>query len=346
LPRNVVDGIRVNAALAYISPNRNRANLTIESSISARRVVMSGRRAVGVEVERSGRIETVTGDEIVLCAGAVMSPHLLLLSGVGPALQLRQHGIDIVADLPGVGSRCCDHPQVFLGFESSDVPARQAKAAIVEVGLDADIDHVPVAVMPYLADGRTGPRLRSVGDRVGPGCVAAPSRQHGEACRWHLPTLLRSRRSTTTGSNRPSTATISSVRPRSAWPSSNPRPCAHWGGKHTSPAAGRSRRVDRRQHHHRCTSVLERPMGPDSDPTAVVDQYCRVRGWRVCGSSTRRSCPRPVARSGCNAVLIGERASAFFDDARIVSALTLTDHLIAASPPRAGAVNALPAAER
>ena len=119
LPRNVVDGVRVNAALAYIVPNRHRANLTIESDVTGRRVIIKGSRAVGVEVERSGRIETFEGDEIVLCAGAVKSPHLLLLSGVGPAGQLSRHGIDVVVDLPGVGSRCCDHPQLFLGFETT-----------------------------------------------------------------------------------------------------------------------------------------------------------------------------------------------------------------------------------
>ena len=152
LPRNVVDGVRVNAALAYISPNRNRVNLTIESGVVARRVVFAGSRAVGVEADRAGVVETFSGDQIVLSAGAVLSPHLLLLSGLGPADQLRRHGIDVVADLPGVGSRGRDHPQVFLGFESSAELARTESAGIVEVALDALIDDdVPVAVMPYLA---------------------------------------------------------------------------------------------------------------------------------------------------------------------------------------------------
>ena len=85
LPLNIVDGVRTNAALAYISPNRGRSNLTITSDVTARRVLFSGSRAVGVETERSGRAETFAGDEIVLCAGAVMSAQLLLLSGLGPA---------------------------------------------------------------------------------------------------------------------------------------------------------------------------------------------------------------------------------------------------------------------
>jgi len=317
LPRNVVDGIRVNAALAYISPNRNRANLSIESSISARRVVMSGRRAVGVEVERSGRIETVTGDEIVLCAGAVMSPHLLLLSGVGPALQLRQHGIDIVADLPGVGSRCCDHPQVFLGFESSDVPARQAKAAIVEVGLDAEIDHVPVAVMPYLApmaelvpgSGASatelvlGVLLHRAGNTVSVSLASAnPAEQPTIDYHWLESAIDRDHlvRAAEIGM-----AVVESAAMRA------------WGAKHTSPTAGADLGAwiddTTTTAVHLCSSA---PMGPDSDPTAVVDQYCRVRGvegLRVVDTSILPTAPSrgPAA----TAVLIGERASAFFDDA-------------------------------
>ena len=315
LPRNVVDGIRVNASLAYISPNRNRANLTIESSVAARRVVMAGRRAVGVEVERSGRVETITGDEIVLSAGAVMSPHLLLLSGIGPPDQLRRYGIDVVADVPGVGTRCCDHPQVFLGFESSNALVRQAKAGVVEVGLDAMIDNVPVAVMPYLA-----PMAELV-----PGSGAS-------VIELVLGVLLHRASNTVT------------VALASADPASRPtidyhalesaidrRHLVHaaeigvaiiesaamraLGARHTSPVgrADLGTWIDDNVTTavHLCSSA---PMGPDSDPTAVVDQYCRVRGvegLRVVDTSVLPTAPSrgPAA----TAVLIGERASAFFD---------------------------------
>ncbi len=105
LPRNIVDGVRINAALAYIVPNRDRPNLTIESRVTARRVMFRAHRASGVEVEQAGQLRVFTGDEIVLCAGAVMSPYLLLHSGIGPAAMLRRHGISVVADVPGVGTR-------------------------------------------------------------------------------------------------------------------------------------------------------------------------------------------------------------------------------------------------
>ena len=105
LPRNIVDGVRINAALAYIVPNRGRGNLTIESHITVRRVVVDADRAVGVEIERAGVTQVFAGDEVVLCAGAAMSPYLLLHSGIGPAAALRRHGIAVVSDLPGVGTQ-------------------------------------------------------------------------------------------------------------------------------------------------------------------------------------------------------------------------------------------------
>jgi predicted dehydrogenase (TIGR03970 family) len=317
LPRNVVDGIRVNAALAYISPNRNRPNLTIESSVIARRVVMAGGRALGIEVERSGTVETITGGEIVLCAGAVMSPHLLLLSGIGPADQLRRHGIDVVSDLPGVGSRCCDHPQVFLGFELSDLPAHRASSGVVEVGLDTMVDAAPVALMPYLA-----PMAELV-----PGSGASTTEfvlgvlLHRAANTVNLslvsndpgaPPLIDYRslesavdRSRLTSATEIGIAILDSAAMRAL------------GARHTSPLRDRDLEAwiddNITTAVHLCSSA---PMGPDSDPTAVVDQYCRVRGvegLRVVDTSVLPTAPSrgPAA----TAVLIGERASAFFDGA-------------------------------
>jgi predicted dehydrogenase (TIGR03970 family) len=315
LPRNVVDGIRVNAALAYISPNRNRANLTIESTTSARRVVMAGLRAVGVEVERSGHVETITGDEIVLSAGAVMSPHLLLLSGIGPADQLRRHGIDVVADLAGVGSRCRDHPQVFVGFEAANGISRRASGGVVEVGLDTLIGDVPVAVMPYLAP---------MADLV-PGSGAS-------ATELVLGVLLHRATSTVTVALESADPARQPTIDYSALDSSIDRinlvnaaeigiaiiesaAFRALGATRTAPTLGADLRTwiddNITTAVHLCSSA---PMGPDSDPTAVVDQYCRVRGvegLRVVDTSVLPTAPSrgPAA----TAVLIGERAAAFFD---------------------------------
>ena len=101
---------RWSAARAYLHPVRDRPNLTVWTDALARRVVIADGRATGVEVERGG--QTVTAHaalDVVLTAGAFGSPHLLMLSGVGPADHLRQRGVEVVHDLPGVGENLQDH---------------------------------------------------------------------------------------------------------------------------------------------------------------------------------------------------------------------------------------------
>ena len=114
LPTNNNDGIRVSTAIAYLNPNRHRSNLTIRGNSVATKILFEGKKAIGVEVETDGQRAPVYGDEIVLSAGAIASPQLLLLSGVGPADQLRRLRIPVLQDLPGVGKNLRDHPNVLL----------------------------------------------------------------------------------------------------------------------------------------------------------------------------------------------------------------------------------------
>ena len=111
-PMNNPNGVRMSTALTYINPNRHRLNLTIRANVLVRRILFEGTKAMGVEVESGGEVFTVQGESIVLCAGSVASPHILMLSGVGPAEHLASHGIAVIKDLPGVGQNLRDHPLV------------------------------------------------------------------------------------------------------------------------------------------------------------------------------------------------------------------------------------------
>jgi choline dehydrogenase len=113
IPLNTLDGIRYSTSVAYLSGARGRPNLTIMAGSHVHRVLFDGRRATGIVIQRDGVTTTVQGDEIILSAGAVGSPHLLLLSGVGPADQLRAAGVPVMLDLPGVGGNLRDHPHVY-----------------------------------------------------------------------------------------------------------------------------------------------------------------------------------------------------------------------------------------
>jgi choline dehydrogenase len=103
------DGQRCSSSVAYLRPVRNRKNLTVVTGALATRVLFDGQRARGLEYSRKGRITSVEGGETILCGGAVNSPQLLMLSGLGPADHLRETGVGITLDLPGVGGNLQDH---------------------------------------------------------------------------------------------------------------------------------------------------------------------------------------------------------------------------------------------
>ncbi|MEO3787399.1 mycofactocin system GMC family oxidoreductase MftG [Actinocorallia sp. B10E7] len=114
VPSNAVDGERINTGLAYLLDVLDRPNLTVLGGRTVRAVTVSRGRATGVVVERGGRRSTVEAGEIVLCAGSFASPHLLHLSGIGPAKDLERLGIPVVQGLPSVGAAIGDHPQIVL----------------------------------------------------------------------------------------------------------------------------------------------------------------------------------------------------------------------------------------
>jgi len=114
----VFEGRRVSSARAYLHPALHRPNLTVATGALVHRILMKGGRATGVQYSRRGKLVTALADvETILSAGAYGSPQILLLSGIGPAEELRAHGIDPVHDLPGVGRNLSDHPVVINEYD-------------------------------------------------------------------------------------------------------------------------------------------------------------------------------------------------------------------------------------
>ena len=294
LPLNNPHGIRMSASLGYLNPNRHRLNLTVKADVSAHRVVFDGNRAVGVEVESGGEMFTVEGSEIVLCAGGIASPQLLLLSGVGPAGHLNELGIPVVRDLSGVGKNLRDHPLVTIELEPKDgvklatvEPRIQTGLRYTARGSDTrnDMQLFPSSFTGLRAgdplQGRSPDRPRGMritcilklADSAGELTLfsadhSAPPRleyryfetewdrqRMREAIRLSLKLLehpafgpLVARRIS------PTDADIATDYALDAWLRQNVATTQHTSGT--------------------CK------MGPESDPMAVVDQYCRVRGLR------------------------------------------------------------------
>ena len=135
LPFNISDGIRWSAQIAYLNDCKSRSNFTIMGDSLAHRVLIEDGRAFGVEVERGDEISRIYGKEVIVSAGAIASPQLLMLSGIGPAHGLEAVGALVVHDLPGVGRNLWDHPQVPVTFKTVGDPRVDEGAPRLQVGL-------------------------------------------------------------------------------------------------------------------------------------------------------------------------------------------------------------------
>ena len=112
-------GHRVSAATAYLGPAKGRRNLEVRSGVLVRRAVFEGRKCIGIEIEADGAPKLIrAGREVILSGGAYNSPHLLMLSGVGPAAHLKDRGIEVVHDSAGVGRNLQEHPTASLEWNA------------------------------------------------------------------------------------------------------------------------------------------------------------------------------------------------------------------------------------
>ena len=215
-PSNNLDGMRMSAAMAHLNPMRHYLNLTVRGRVFVRKIVIEDGKAVGVEAESGGKVFKIEADRVVLSAGAIRSPHLLMLSGIGPEDQLQQFGIPIVHELPGVGQNLMNHLSAQMTFKVKDGI------------LLAAISMRRTLALHYTAEGssavndmvlRTSPVVDQREERV-PGvrtkylAVTFPrSGWHGSSARSGCPTAQATSGwpRPTPGSSRPSTTVISSI---------------------------------------------------------------------------------------------------------------------------------------
>ncbi|HEU5270235.1 MAG TPA: GMC oxidoreductase, partial [Jatrophihabitans sp.] len=169
--------LRSSSADGYLRPALKRRNVELEVEAHVTRIVIEHGRAVAVEWTQHGySYRTEVGCEVILSAGAFESPKLLMLSGIGPAAQLRSHGIDVLADLPGVGANLQDHLFAPVCFQSNVEPP--AGALLSEAGLFTSTDADPYSRTPTLQFTFGGVKFAPQGtpdsDLAGPGITFAP----------------------------------------------------------------------------------------------------------------------------------------------------------------------------
>lgn len=320
-PLNNGDGIRWSTALCYLNPARARPNLTVQADALVHRLLFMGRRAIGVVVERQGELHRVYADEIVLSGGAIASPQLLLLSGIGPARDLEALGIPVIHDLPGVGQNLRDHPQMQMIVRTKEEIPLDGLAPRLQVGLRYtakgstlrnDMFMVPSSFATlagvatdsaavgfylvgclYLAASAGTLRLASVDPHVQPVLdynylAEASDRERLRESVQIMLALLEQEpfREIVAGRATPTDADLASDAAIDAW----------------------MLREATTSHHSSSTCK----MGPSHDPLTVVDQFGRVHGLeqlRVADASIMPDCVR--ANTNVTSMVIGEQIADF-----------------------------------
>lgn len=288
VPLNIVDGVRIGSGAAFLLRARGRANLTVLARTRALRLRFNRTAAVGVDAVGPDGPMTCIADRIILCAGAIESAHLLMLSGIGDEAMLRSLGVPVVMPLP-VGMSCSDHPEWVLPTDWTVVAGRP----VLEVVLNTADD---VEIRPY-----TGGFVAMTGD----GAAGHPDWPHiGVA-------LMRPR---ARGRVRLVSADAA-VPPRIEHRyDSEPEDveALRRGSELARELAGAATYVGDpvwATSQHLCASA---PMGIDGDPRAVVDPRCRVWGidnlWVIDGSIL----PTVTSRGPhASIVMLGHRAAQF-----------------------------------
>lgn len=148
--RTIGGKTRCSTARAFLHPVRSRENLQVMTGAEATRIFFEGKRASGVSYLKDGKEgEALARAEVIVCGGAINSPQLLMLSGIGPAVHLQSLGIDVVADLPGVGQNLQDHPMSRFRCWTSGFQPVDATSNLVEAGLFCSVGQDPVAPELY-----------------------------------------------------------------------------------------------------------------------------------------------------------------------------------------------------
>ena len=313
VPSNVSGGVRVNAAMAYLSPRRALPALTVRGWTRVRRVLVEGGRAVGVET--AGGV--VRAREVVLAAGAVGSPTLLLRSGIGPADDLRAAGLAVVADVPGVGAGATDHPQVYVPFRPARVlpplPGRRPLHGVLHA-TSAGAAPGDLEILPWLVPFSriTGAPAGAEGDEllVGVGLQREESRGRLSLAPDGRP-RLEHRYLTEEADRRRLREGVRLAVALLRSPALAPLLTAGSGLPDT--VLDRDAALDSWVREHLTTAVHlagTARMGREDDPAAVVDQHLRVRGvagLRVVDTSVM---PQVTSRGpAATAVMLGERAA-------------------------------------
>ena len=318
VPMNNQKGVRMSTAITHLAPMRHHLNLTIRGNVFARKILIENRQVTGVEVESGGEVFTVESNKVVLSAGALKSPHILMLSGIGSKDQLDEYGIDVLQDTPGVGANLRNHPISPISFRVKEGIKLQPDASGVRIALrytakGSDDSNDMMMTTSSLFSPFTGEMLP---DRIGRiSCVielpagagfvrlnsADPAVQPKFDYRYfsHPEDMRRMRDGIRLAVKMLETDAYKGVSDGRVTPTEGILTDDDALDLWIRQTVGSARHVS-----GTCK------IGPDSDPMAVVDQQCRVKGFQglwIADSSVMPQVPR--ANANATAIMIGERVA-------------------------------------
>jgi choline dehydrogenase len=328
-PTNNLDGMRMSTAITHLNQMRHYLNLTVRGRVFVRKILIKDLKAVGVEAESGGEVFNIEADRVVLSAGAIKSPHLLMLSGIGPEDQLQPFGIPTVHELPGVGENLWNHLSAQITFKvkeginlAADADAvhfslhytSQGSSAINDMVLrtspvvDERLERVPGLRTRYLTGEVPPERVARISCTLGlpdgSGYVklasADPEVQPSFNYRYlqHPNDIRRVREGLRLGIKLLESDAYKDVADHRIHPTDDILADDDALDLWIRQTVGTARHVS-----GTCK------MGPDSGPMAVVDQYCRVKGVQGLWVADASVMPR-IPRSGgvhATVVMIGER---------------------------------------
>jgi choline dehydrogenase len=328
-PSNNLDGVRMSTAMTHLGPVRHYLNLTVRSEVFVRKIVVKDGKAAGVEAESGGKVFHVEAERVVLSAGAIRSPHLLMLSGIGPEDQLQQFGIPAIRHLSGVGQNLWNHLSAQVTFKVKDGISLAAHRDAVHFSLhytapgssavndmvlrttpviDERREHVPGVRTRYLT-GDVPPEQAArisctLGLPDGSGHVRLASADPGVQPTFnycylqHRNDIRRVREGLRLAARLLDSDAYKDVADHRIHPADDILASDDALDLWIRQTVGTARHVS-----GTCK------MGPDGDPMAVVDQYCRVKGIQNLWVADASVMPRIPRSGGAHAtvIMIGER---------------------------------------
>lgn len=312
-PFSIKDGKRQSTVVAYLNPARTRANLTVIAEAQVHGLDIEGNRVTGVRYEKAGQKAAAQAANVVLCAGVYHSAQLLMLSGIGPAQALEQHGIPVVKDMPGVGANYQDHPVVYMtfvckqDFDSDWIIPRVRYLYKSHADRPCANFHISLRP-PTRVEGiqATIPLSCALLEQTNRGRIYLKNRDPGE-----LP-LIESKMLEDTRDIEAVTTAMGFIKEIAETPAMSelygdllqPGPRDDWA---------RFARATYDSYHHGVGTCM---MGPESNSQSVVDQRLRVHGMANLWVADASIMPTVThANTNVTCIMIGERLSDFLKEA-------------------------------